>query len=206
MKKILIAVIVATMLFGASNLFAQTSGLIGKGIKVGLNLTNVTGSDVPDNVKMKIGLAAGGYITYAFNDLFAIQPEVLYAMKGYKYDYTSLITPYAKTTNSVKLSYIEIPVLGKVLLRGNEKFKPNFYAGPAFGFLMSAKNQDTDIKSDLKSMDIGLIGGAGAEIPMGSGKLTFDVRYEVGLTKIDNTAAKAKINNSAITFLLGYGF
>lgn len=205
MKKILVTVLALAMLLGASNLFAQTTGLIGKGIKVGLNLTNITGSDAPDKTSMKIGFVGGGYITYAFSDLFAIQPEVLYAMKGYKYDYTNPITD-ATETFSVKLNYIEIPVLGKVLLSGGEKFKPNFYAGPAFGFLMSAKNEDIDIKDNLKSMDIGLIGGAGADYLMGTSKITFDIRYEVGLTKLDDTAAKAKINNSAISFMVGYGF
>jgi hypothetical protein len=203
MKKIVIISLVTLMAF-STTVFAQdvVTGLTGKGIKVGLNLANVSGDDAPDDISMRLGLAAGGFITYAFSDMFAIQPELLYSMKGYKFD-----VPGGES-ETAKIDYLEIPILFKVLLVGGGNFKPNFYAGPAVGFLLSAKAGDFDMKDNMKSTDFGLIGGAGADLLMGTGpgKITFDVRYNVGLTSTDDSGADAKISNSTISFLVGYGF
>jgi hypothetical protein len=214
MKKVIVTTILFSLLFGAVNLFAQepTTGLTGKGVKLGLNLAKFTGSDAKD-VKMRTGLAFGGFITYSINDLFAIQPEVYYAMKGAKEKYFD--EPSGLTIDvTEKLDYIEIPVLFRVQLAGGTSFKPNFYAGPELGILLSAKvkgeasgvSVETDIKDNTKSTDFGLIGGVGAEFPMGNGKLLFDIRYDAGLAKVVDASPAPKINNSAITFLVGYGF
>jgi hypothetical protein len=206
MKKLIVIAVAFLLLLGATNLFAQTSGITGKGFKVGLNLAKYTGSDAK-NMKMKVGFVGGGFITYSLTDLFAIQPELLFSMKGSKHDVTG-------GTAENKLTYIEIPVFFRVQLVGAPTFKPNFYAGPEIAFLLSAKASgpgysDVDIKSDLKSTDFGIIGGVGADFPMGTGKLTVDIRYDAGLSKVFKTVSgfpEAKINNSAITFLVGYGF
>ncbi len=201
MKKILVIAVALSLLLGASNLFAQTPGvgLTGKGLKVGLNLAKFTGSDVSDQ-KMKTGVAFGGFITYSFTDLFAIQPELLYTMKGSKVD------EVGGGSVSSKLDYLEIPVLFRVQLVGGGNFKPNFYAGPGIGILLSAKEGDLDVKDQTKSTDIGIIGGVGADYLMGTGKITFDIRYEAGLTKFVDATPAPKAYNSAITFLVGYGF
>jgi hypothetical protein len=209
MKKVITIAMMLTLLFAVSNLFAQapTTGITGKGVKLGLNLAKFTGADA-DNEKMLTGVAFGGFITYSFNDLFAIQPEVYYTMKGSKTTVTYLNTDYDVTN---KFNYIEIPVLFRVQLAGGTSFKPNFYAGPELGILMSAKSKvkggsEIDLKDDVKSTDIGIIGGVGAEYPMGSGKLLLDIRYDAGLSKLDDTPAKGDYKNSAITILVGYGF
>jgi hypothetical protein len=209
MKKVVILT-VAALLIASTAAFAQdmVTGLTGKGLKAGLNLANVTGNDAPDDTKMKMGFAVGGFITYAFSDLFAVQPELLYTMKGAK------VQPAGGTEASTTYNYLEIPVLFKVLLAGGGNFKPNFYAGPAVAFLLSASSDPEvpgyDVKDATKSTDFGLIGGVGADLLMGTGpgKITFDVRYDVGLSSLDNVddGIDAKVNNSAITFLVGYGF
>jgi hypothetical protein len=200
MKKVLILSLVALFVYSAA-VFAQDpiTGLTGKGFKLGLNLANFTGDDAPSDLSMRMGLAAGGFITYSFSDLFAVQPELLYSMKGAKYD-------VAGVEATAKYDYIEIPILFKVLLSGSGNFKPNFYAGPAIDFLLSAKVDDQDVKDFTKSTDFGLIGGAGADFWMGTGKITFDLRYDIGLSSIDDSGTDAKVNNSAISFLVGYGF
>jgi hypothetical protein len=212
MKKLVLLTVALLFTFSAVA-FSQdvVTGLTGKGFKVGLDMANFTGDDAPDEASMKLGFTGGGFITYAFSDLFALQPELLFTMKGAKSDAGGV-------DYKTNLSYIEIPVLFKVQLVGGGNFKPNFYAGPAISFLMSAKATADpeptgwveDVKDDFKSTDIGLIGGAGADLlmGMGPGKVTFDIRYNIGLSSLDNVddGFDAKVNNSAITFLVGYGF
>jgi hypothetical protein len=213
MKKLIVTIVALSLFVGVSGIFAQTAttGIIGKGVKVGLNMAKFTGDDAPDDSKMNLGFVAGGYITYAFSDLFAIQPEIQFNMKGNKVE-------VGDATYKGKLSYIEIPVLAKVMLSGGEKIKPSFYVGPEFAFLMSASASadpepegfESDIKDDFKSSDFGLIGGIGLDYLMGTHKITFDLRYDVGLASIADyknlEGDDAKVKNSAITFLVGYGF
>lgn len=211
MKKALIIATALMMLFAVSNLFAQSIGVTGKGLKAGVNMAKYTGTDAADDLSMRTAFAFGGYVTLGMTDLFSVQPELLYSMKGAKWDYTDL----SGTVNVTdRLSYIEIPVLFKVQLVGTPAFKPNFYVGPQFSMLLSAKEKseasgqsaEADIKDNLKSTDFGLVGGVGANFPVGTGSLSLDIRYDLGLSKVIDAAPAPKINNSAITFLVGYGF
>jgi len=207
MKRFLTVFVVMIALVGivAINVQAQeVSGITGKGIKVGLNLANFTGEDAdpPAGVdkKMRMGLAVGGFITYSFNEILAVQPEVLFSMKGAKYEADG-------STSTTKLSYIEIPVLAKLMLATQSNMKPNFFIGPSLGILMSAKAEDVDIKDDVKSTDFGFVMGAGVNMNMVSGSaITFDARYTMGLTSLDNTDADAKIKNGVISVFAGYSF
>ncbi len=211
MKKLLTATIVFALIIGAVSSYAQeATGLTGKGVKVGLNLANLTGDDVEDT-SMKLGIIGGGFITYQFTELFAIQPEVLFAMEGAKSDFDSAGVTESR---SLKLNYIEVPILFKVLLVGGGNFKPNFYAGPSINFLMSAKAEDVDVKDFYKSTGFGLIGGVGADLLMGEmgSKVTMNLRYNVGLSSIAETVEsplgdiEPDVKTSTISLMVGYSF
>jgi len=82
---------------------------------------------------------------------------------------------------------------------------------PESDFLLSSKISDDielDVKDYTKSTDITLIAGAGVSYMMEKGALSFEARYEVGLS----TIAKTKIGTapdyktSDITIMVGYGF
>ncbi len=213
MKKALVALLA----LGLVGSLAYGQGLTGKGIKVGLNLANVSGDDIEDN-KMQLGFAFGAFITYSFNEMFAIQPEVLYSMKGFKIEsdeeYGGVTASYEQKNH---LNYLEIPVLFKFMPKMEGSFAPNIFAGPALGIKMSAtydaeitidgqtESSDGDLE-DIKSIDFGLAFGAGADFEVGPGKVTFDARYTLGLSTIDDSEAEADVKNGVITFMLGYSF
>jgi hypothetical protein len=225
MKKLVFAVLVL-MLFAAYACAQDaplTKGLIGKGIKAGVTLGNLSGSDADmlgDSKKMLIGFGGGAFVTYGFTPMFAIQPEVLYIMKGAKYE-------TGAATDKIKFSYIEIPVLLKVMPQMQGNVKPNFFAGPFVGILMSAKdkaegwddaadNGDFDMKDQMKSTEFGLTIGAGVDFAVGKGKVTFDGRYDLGLSKLTNftdaeladmeLTDQPKIKTATIAFMVGYSF
>lgn len=227
MKKLVLAVLVL-MLF-AAYACAQDAplakGIIGKGIKAGVTLGNFAGADADglgETKKMSLGFGGGGFITYGFTPMFAIQPEVLFMTKGVKYEEDG-----GDGTDKFKLSYIEVPVLLKVMPQMQGNVKPNFFAGPFVGFLMSAKdkaegwtdaedNGDFDIKDDMKSIEFGLAVGAGVDFGMGKGKVTLDARYDLGLSKITNftdeqlegmdMTEQPNVKTATIAFMVGYSF
>jgi hypothetical protein len=189
-------------IFAASPLFAE--GMM-FGVKAGLNLANVMGDDA-EETSMKVGAVGGVFMCYDITEIFALQPELLFTMKGAKYD-------EGDTTMSWKTSYIEIPVLFRVNLPTEGKIKPMLYAGPALGILMSAKDEDEDVKDYLKTMDIGVVAGAGVAYQLEKGAISFEARYEIGMSTVyDLTDEELEgreqpdLKNSVISFMVGYGF
>jgi len=184
MKKLLLTL--AVVLLFAMGVTAQDemAGLSGKGIKAGLALANLYGDDVEDT-DMKLGFGGGAFLTYNFTPQFAIQPEVMFMMKGAKFTEEGI-----DDDTKINLTYIEIPVLLKFTPQMEGNIKPNIFAGPAVGILMSAKikndafDEDFDIKDGMKSMDFGIHFGAGVDIQMETIKITFDARYCMGMAKV----------------------
>jgi hypothetical protein len=207
MKKFTIAIVALAALVALSSpLFAE--GKMMFGVKGGLNLANIIGEDVENN-SMKVGFAGGVFMCYNLTEIFAIQPELLYSMKGVKYEAGILEV-------NQNLNYFEIPLLLKVNLPTEGKIKPSLYAGPALGILMSAEVEDLDVKDYMKGTDFGIIAGAALGYQMESGMLFGEFRYEVGLSTIwdlsDEELAAADLTeqpdekNSVISILVGYGF
>jgi opacity protein-like surface antigen len=190
-------------------------GIVAKGIKAGVNIAGVRGSDTDSHHKSRIGFVGGGFLTYAFTPALAIQPEVLYSQKGYKWEDGS-----CKETG--KYDYIEIPILLKYMFQMQGSTTPSLYAGVAPAFLMSAKVEwedcewgdglilgnsgSEDIKDYTKSTDFGFVFGGGVDFALGTGLLMFDVRYTLGLTETDDTDYNWDEKNKAITIMAGYGF
>ena len=203
MKKFMfMLMLAATMTFAASPLYAE--GMM-FGVKAGLNLANAMGDDA-EETSMKIGAVGGVFMCYDITEIFALQPELLFTMKGAKYD-------EGDTTMSWKLNYIEIPVLLRVNLPTEGKIKPMLYAGPALGILMSAKDEDEDIKDYLKTMDIGVVAGAGVAYQLEKGAISFEARYEVGMSTVYDLSDEEleghdqpDVKNGVISFMVGYGF
>lgn len=189
-------VMFVVMAFAAS---ASAQGMMA-GLKGGLNIAKMSGDDVPDEATWLYGGAGGIYFGYAFNDMFCIQPEVLFMMKGWKMEVDG-------ETFSGKLNYIDIPVLLKVNIPTEGSFRPSIFAGPYLGMLLSAKFEDEDIKDFTKSMDYGLVFGAGLNYMLAEDKgfISLDARYGMGLTTIDDTDDEADLKNMGITIMVGYG-
>jgi len=193
---------------------AKTSGLTGKGLKVGLNMANLTGDDAKIgnlDKKSQMGICVGGFITYSINEMFAIQPEVLYSATG------------ARAKEEVqgnilkawmKFSYLQIPVLAKVTIPSQGNLKPSIFAGPYFALKLSAKGgykwgaeSDTEDIDEAKGTDFGLVFGGGVDIGglgfLGKGKMTVDIRYNLGLTSI---IEDEDVKNAVFTILVGFSF
>lgn len=179
-KKIALFAVVALMAVSAS---AQLKF----GVKGGVNLSNVSG-DVDQN-KMKIGFMVGGFANYAINDQLAIQPELMFAQAGCKYDVDG--------DPKLELNYIVLPVMVKYSFGAI-----NLQAGPQFGYLLSAKEDGDDVKEFLKSIDLGLNIGAGYQIMENLG---VEARYNLGLTNIVDEG-DTEIKNNGIQVLVSYSF
>jgi len=208
MKKHALAIVALVALVVISSpLFAQDDKMM-FGFKGGINLANITGDVVEDEISMKTGLVGGLFICYRVTETVALQTEFLYSMKGCKLEDPDVEMIW-------NLNYLEIPLLFKVNLPTRGNLKPSLYAGPALGILMSAEGElkiietgeggNRDIKDQFEETDIGIIAGAGLGYKMGSGCLFGEFRYEVGLQCVrKNSDGDGK--NSGMSIMGGYGF
>lgn len=189
------------------------------GIKIGLNLANLSGEDMADlgdylgeNIKSKLGFCFGGFVTYNINEMFAVQPEVLITMKGAKYK-EEIGGEILKVW--INLTYLEIPVLAKITLPTLGIVKPSLFAGPAIAIKLSGKVKaktegvtvEVDVE-DMKGIDFGLVIGAGIDWGQGVfgvGKLAVDLRYTLGLSTISEFA-NDDVKNGAFSLLVGFTF
>ncbi len=197
MKRIIVIAFVI-MAFATAASAQESSKCLG--IKGGLNMFKLYGDDVED-AKYLYAFTIGGFFTCNLNEMFALQPEIYYSVKGAKEETTA-------GDIDLKLGYIDIPVLFKVKfpLEG-KNWSPNLYAGPYFAFLLSADLEGYDVKDQTKSTDLGLVVGAGFDVKLkeGAQTLNFDFRYSIGFTKLDEEG-EAEVFNNGLQFLLGYGF
>lgn len=201
MKQAVAALLLVVLLSGLSQ--AQ----VGLGVKGGVNFSTVGGADVTTSPSTLTGFVGGAYLDINIPFLLSIQPEVLYSMKGYKEEasLTFLGNTYSMT-ETVTLSYLEIPVLFKYSLPV-PVLKPSLFVGPSVGILLSAKaktevtgqpTQDIDIKSSTTSTDFGAVFGASAHVAV----VDLDVRYTLGLKTLDKDS-QSKVYNRGWSITVG---
>lgn len=194
-------VIIFAMLVSISG-SAMAGGMM-FGFKGGIMLANASG-DISENA-IKTGYGSGIFTSHALTELFSLQPEVLFVMKGTRHE--------EESDRKFKLNYIEIPLLAKVSLSTEGDFSPVIFAGPAIGILMTAKDTngdvEVDVKENFKSTDFSLVAGAGFDYMIGRECLIFDVRYTVGLVNVvesDEDGDDFDWKNTDFMFMAGYGF
>ena len=199
-KKCIVIILFSTMLFS----FAEG---VSFGIKAGMNIANMHGDDI-GGTQSKIGFCGGGFVTFGLGDVFAIQPEILYTQKGWRYEQEFIPEVYEQTWI---LHYIEIPLLSKIAIPVKGSVKPNVFVGPYFGVNVSAKERvifpwetwEDDI-ADFQDSEFGMVFGVGVDYVLSKGKIGFEGRYTLGLTTTSEIGWDAK--NDVISFMLGYSF
>jgi hypothetical protein len=142
----------------------------------------------------KLGLALGPKIEHWFGDNWGISSGVFLLQKGVDEQYPTSSAARGVDTSgndNFSLNYIEVPILLKWAF-GYGEIRPFVFAGPSFGFLLSA-SESTDgtippinnLKSYLNTVDYSVVFGAGVMERIFKGPaITFDAEYETGFAKV----------------------
>ncbi len=191
MKKIILTAMV--MLASAASFAQHEVGSVTLQPKVGINIANLT--DFNDN-DPRVGLAAGAELEYQATDIFSISGGLLYSMQGTKFKDSG-------TTETVKLDYINIPILANVYVVKGLAVKLGIQPGFNVNSSYKVKNGGTSVSNDVdaKTFDFSIPVGLSYELP--TVPLVIDARYNWGLTKaFDGFDSK----NSVFQITLGYKF
>lgn len=181
MKKILLLAVFTVL--GVANVNAQKIKL---GVKGGINLASVSGDNTKD-IGSVTAFNFGVLSEVPISEKFSFQPELMYSGQGYSFN-----------DNTIALNYLNIPLMGKYYVTKGLSVE----AGPQIGFLLAAKNEKTDVKDSFKTVDFGVNLGLGYKLENG---LNFGVRYNLGLTDINNVANSSNKNKNGV-FQLSVGY
>jgi hypothetical protein len=188
------AFIILTALFFINYSYAQ----VRFGLKVGGNLANVDGFD---KSQMKLGLSAGPVLTVKLANVFFLQSELLYSIKGSQSD--SLQNSDAK----LDLNYITLPILVGYRLAPNFSIK----LGPEIGRLLSAKSEVNGTTKDITDFYQSFDFGADLGLAYSFKKIALDLRYNYGfkdlLDRTNQTGTAGgdeNVSNRVLQFSLTY--
>ncbi|KAA1246392.1 porin family protein [Aquimarina sp. RZ0] len=165
------------------------------GFKGGANYTNITGDT--DGAEGRVRVHLGVVVEYPISRNFLLQAELLYTAQGYKIEVEG-------EEQKINLNYFTLPLLAKFHITNPLSIE----SGPQVGLLNGATNdavENTDVFFDsFNSLEFSWAFGAGYKLKSG---LFFQVRYNIGLTNINDTAVINIINNNAVAQLsIGYLF
>lgn len=184
MKKVLLVTVLTALGFVNAN--AQK---IKFGVKGGFNVSTISGDNSKDYdyvTSYNLGVMSEIKLT----EKFSFQPELMYSRQGFT----------AVNNDVVALNYLNIPLMGKYYVTKGLSVE----AGPQIGFLLSAKQESTDVKEFFKKTDYGVNLGLGYKLENG---LNFGLRYNLGLSNINNVDGVSDKNRNGVSQIsIGYFF
>jgi hypothetical protein len=175
------------------------------GVKAGLELASFRGADSQDGLFLysyKPGLHAGLHLRGQIAEPLAVSIEFLFSSKGARLDSN---TP-AMSDGDYVTDYIEIPILAELGVPLSGSVHPYATLGPAVAILLNQEYVQTDGArfqlSTVEPITLSFVFGLGTRIDAGrSGAITFDARYDFGLTARSETS---DATNASLYFTLGY--
>ncbi|OGX88958.1 porin family protein [Hymenobacter coccineus] len=202
MKKTLLAT--ALLAVAATAAQAQSPSF---GIKAGASLTNAVGDGATGfDYKNKFGFHGGFVANLPLSDVFSIQPELLYSMKGYRFRASDGLGGGPLVDKRQSLNYIDVPILARINAGGLF-----FEAGPQLGYLVSAKysvdgngnNSSSSYRSrdGYRKVDFGYAAGLGYQLAAGPG---IGLRYNGSFKNFAEYYNGQGIRNSAFQLYLTY--
>jgi len=183
--------------------------------------------------KKGLGYQGGFYVNIPISSRFSLQPELYYinnrteyssagsALGSFRFDfgwYYIIITYryYWDYTNKFNMGWLNLPLLAKFTPIKTGKFRFGLLAGPYAAYRMSYKVVQIDhLKGDarttidkwggddFKKLDAGATFGINLEMLMKKAKLILDLRYNLGLLKVDKFS---NMKTNSIMAMIGIGF
>lgn len=183
------------------------------GIMGGVNLAKISGNDVT-SADNRTGFLGGVFVTFHLTNTFAIQPEAIYSQRGTSEN----SDPNFDAT--IKMDYIDIPVLLRYDIPVVGPIRPFFLAGPAFGIQtkctigiegqgVSASadcdqfSEDPEASFESKTFDLSGVFGAGLDFRLGGHTLMVGARYQHGFSDVVKDAS-AKSRTWSVVAGLGF--
>ena len=195
MKKMMMMLFMATVALTASaQNTLRDNGTFTLQPKVGIGIGMLSGEWKTyagfDN-KSRVGLVAGVEGEYYATEWLGIALGLNYAQQGWKMEGNGL-------EKTFKYDYLNVPLTGNFYVAKGLALK----TGVQFGFLMSAKVGDADVKDGCEKLNLSIPIGVSYEY----GNVVLDLRYNLGLSKTNKEGNDNKLRSDLLQITLGYKF
>ncbi|MEM9981806.1 MAG: porin family protein [Bacteroidota bacterium] len=202
MKKIFLSLLfIASLGFTG---YAQDVPFIDVGLKAGANAANFTNlPDGAENDGLKLGFVGGAYARFKIPIIgLYVQPEVQFSQMGGNFTVENLLLEDTEVETRINNLDFNL-LLGQRFGVGPLGIRVN--VGPTYSRVLSAEQtinggDEEDIQDELKENLWALGLGAGLDIS----KLSIDLRYQLGLTRLAEDDENDDTRNSAIQLTLGF--
>lgn len=182
------------------------------GVKGGITFMEFggSGSGEGEGLSTRTGITLGLFADVPMSTSLWLRPELIYIQKGE-------VAEFDNNVRTRRRDYIEMPLLAHWVLDANEEVIPRLFAGPTLGINIQAA-EDQEIRSNgeiiesitveerefTNRFELGIAGGVGLDIPLEEvGTLVVDVRYQLGLTDIRDSAPNALLRNQGFSITAG---
>ena len=146
-----------------------------------------------DNNQIAVSYTGGIFANIPVKGALAFQPELNYIRKG-RCSETELSGTSQET--DCNYNYLQVPVMMRYTadLTGKSSTKIFFNAGPYAAFLFKTESKlksgeelpANTLTDNHKDPDLGFILGGGITVPLSKFRIQLDLRYDMGLTKLNN--------------------
>jgi len=205
MKK-LSTLLLACFLVAGVTTSMQAQSPVSIGLKGGLNIADLTNTEFDTDTRT--GFLGGVSLNISLPSIpFGIESGLYYTQKG---------TSYSSDigTGTLKLDYLEVPVLARFNLDMPGSVTPHLLAGPYLGFNVNSEIEgsdgessvSSDISDEIVSTDFGLLFGAGLDFNLGLTALNAQIRYGLGLMNVFEDDVDDNIKNGVFSIAVGIRF
>ncbi len=181
------------------------------GVKLGVAVTSLSNASTitqasDESWSALAEMTAGGFVTLARSERFAIQPELLFVTKGVEQELESAAEG---GDASVLLRYLEVPLLVKFWTPASGTPSAYLLAGPSVGFRMSATHhlgtdsgEEVDVSDRVDGVDVGLVFGGGVQ----GRRLLLEGRFTQGLRNVATDEGDDVVRTRSFVVLAGVRF
>lgn len=172
----------------------------------GLNYTTLYGSDAT-GASSRTDFALGGQVDFNFAPNAVFRSGLVYSRRGASIDDNG-------QTVTFKINYLEVPLLLGYRFATTGGARPYLMGGGQLGFKVgctfegsnggvtaSVSCDDPNLGANFSSTDFAVVGAGGIAVPVGINSFTVDLRYALGLQKVEKSS---EVKNRGFT--LGVGF
>ena len=192
-RRVVLAAAALLIVTGAPQLRAQaaSSPRPTYGVLAGVNFSTLSGDDV-EGASSRSGFIGGGFVTFHFHNGLGLEPELLYSQQG---------ASSSDNGTSLRMSFVQIPVLLRYDVRTHATAHPFFLAGPSIGIKVSCSASGEGVsvdcdRADLQTtgFDLGALIGAGVAFRAGKQSVSLGARYTIGTNDLfeNNFHAKSR--------------
>jgi hypothetical protein len=183
------------------------------GVSGGANLSaaSVQVDATTVDTESRTGFNFSGILGVQVSPVVGIHVEGQFSMKGF-----DMSAPESGLDTGLKLLYLDFPVLAvfTLPLGSNSVVAPRLFAGPNLGLRITCRLTEGagpvgtgECDPDAaRTVDFGVLAGAGVKFGKGQGGLFLDASVDYGLTNVNKSAANVSVKNRAFMVSLGFLF